>query len=153
MNRKHVKTIVVGIDGSDHSMEALRWAAEEAQLRDCTLHVVQAWSATLGVGSSPAGAMPPAVWSSEDHRVETAREMERTVETALGQDHGVDIEIVAHQGSPADVLISAAERVGAQLLVVGSRGRGGFKRLLLGSVGEQCATHAHCPVVIIRPVE
>jgi nucleotide-binding universal stress UspA family protein len=101
---------------------------------------------------SPAGAMPPEVWSSEDIRADTNREMKREVKAVLGDEPKVPITVAAHQGSPADVLISTAEDVGADLLVVGSRGRGGFKRLLPGSVGEQCATHAHCPVVIIRPI-
>ncbi|NQU37101.1 MAG: universal stress protein [Actinobacteria bacterium] len=145
-------TIVVGIDGSEHGNEALRWAAAEAELRSAKLVVAQAWSPTFGVMASPAGAIPADVWSSEDKRDATKNEMKKEVAAVLGDDPAVPVTIAAHQGNPADVLISTAENVGADLLVVGSRGRGGFKRLLLGSVGEQCATHAHCPVVIIRPI-
>ena len=145
-------TIVVGIDGSDHGNEALKWAADEAELRGAHLVVAQAWTPTYGVLASPAGAIPSDVWSSDDAREETKREMHKEVHAVLGDNPKVPVTISAHQGNPADVLINTAESVGADMLVVGSRGRGGFKRLLLGSVGEQCATHAHCPVVIIRPV-
>jgi nucleotide-binding universal stress UspA family protein len=145
-------TIVVGIDGSEHGNEALRWAAAEAELRDAKLVVAQAWSPTFGVMASPAGAIPADVWSTEDIREETQNEMKKEIAAVLGDNPSVHITIAAHQGNSADVLISTAENVGAELLVVGSRGRGGFKRLLLGSVGEQCATHAHCPVVIVRPL-
>jgi len=125
-NKKHEgSTIVVGIDGSEHGNEALRWAAAEAELRDATLVVAQAWSPTYGVMASPSGAIPTDVWSSEDRREETKREMKEQVAAVLGADPSVPVTIAAHQGNPADVLISTAENVGADLLVVGSRGRGG----------------------------
>ena len=139
--------IVVGIDGSPESKEALRWALAEAKLRGARLRVVHTWVVpyiAAGPGLDPvldAGMIENAERLAED--LVRGELDEVAAETA-----GLDIERAVVEGTPAAVLLEAAQ--GADLLVVGSRGRGGFAGLLLGSVSQQCAHHAPCPVVIVR---
>jgi nucleotide-binding universal stress UspA family protein len=136
--------IVVGIDGSDGAAAALRFAADEASLRQTQLRVVSAWHVPTGV------YMPPTYMDLDlDAFRQTASEVaERQVVDALGAERATTVAVVIHEGSPAEVLI--AESSQAELLVVGSRGHGGFAGLLLGSVSQHCAAHAHCPVVVVR---
>lgn len=137
--------IVVGIDGSDHAKEALRWALEEARLRGATLRVVNAWTAPVYVGyAAVSGAvLDPALFKdAADEQIETA------VKEILGDATDVPVERKTVEGTAASVLVEEAE--GADLLVVGSRGHGGFAGLLLGSVSQQCAQHSLCPVVIVH---
>jgi nucleotide-binding universal stress UspA family protein len=139
--------IVVGVDGSDGAHRALEWAVEEARLRKTGLLVVHAWHVPpLVTGAGPFDA-PVALDADTLERVEkTANEIvDRellSIDTA-----GIEIERLVEPRSPADALIAAA--TGADLLVVGTRGHGGFAGLLLGSVGQQAAHHAPCPVVIV----
>jgi nucleotide-binding universal stress UspA family protein len=134
--------IVVGVDGSEESKAALRWAVEEARLRGAPLRAVYAWSLPYveGLGLAP----------TEDELESHERDGRGLLDAVIAEvgSEGVDIERAAVQGGPARVLVEAAE--GADLLVVGSRGHGGFTGLLLGSVSQQCAHHATCPVVIVR---
>ena len=137
--------IVVGLDGSEEAREALRWALEEARLRKSGLRAVHAWSDPYLV--VPAFAQP------EDFTPEALREQARTtlataIADVVGAQSDVEIEQRVVEGSPAAVLIDAAE--GADLLVVGSRGLGGFTGLLLGSVSQHCVAHAPCPVLVVR---
>ncbi len=148
---KATATIVVGVDGSEQSVRALLWAAEEAKLRGTSLHTVQAWQPLGGAWASPAGAAPASAWSHEDYVAETLSSLDEFVSATLTDYADVHVRKSVGVGNPVEVLIHTAEQDDAQMLVVGSRGQGGFKRLLLGSVSEQCATHAHCPVVIIHP--
>ena len=137
--------IVVGVDGSPEAKEALRWAVEEARLRGAALRVVHAWEFPLGA----VGPGVPALYNGEF--LQTLRlDAEQLVDRLLAEtDPGATIiETAVVEGPAAQTLIAAAE--GAELLVVGSRGRGGFTGLLLGSVSQQCAHHAPCPVVIVR---
>jgi nucleotide-binding universal stress UspA family protein len=137
-------TIVVGIDGSPASAKALRWAAEEARLRDATVRAVYAWSFPFQSGEIAhlaAQAVLDALQQDAEQSAQTA------VREALGADADT-VERVVEEASPVQALTTAARD--ADLLVVGSRGRGGFTGLLLGSVSTQCAQHAPCPVVIIR---
>ena len=136
--------IVVGVDGSEESKEALRWALEEARLRGATVRAVNAFQThaiTPGYG-------PPEDFSPEAVRRDAERFLSSMIFDVASESHKVKIEEVATEGSPANVLLGAAED--ADLLVVGSRGHGGFVGLLLGSVSQQCATHAPCPVLIVR---
>lgn len=136
--------IVVGVDGSPSSRQALRWAAREAALRDAEVRVVTAWTIPWSVYSSIA------VPDDLGKDLETAAtEQAADMIAELGPDaEGVQVRTVVREGDPAHVLLHEAE--GAELLVVGSRGLGGFRDLLLGSVSQQCAHHAPCPVVILR---
>ena len=127
------------IDESPASTRALEWAAAEAARTGAILE-----------GHASYGAGYICIASEE---VETA--LKQVIDEAVGHVADVAPEVtfigVTHEGPPAKDLIDASE--GADLLVVGSRGRGGFSGLLLGSVSQQCALHAHCPVVIVRPPE
>jgi nucleotide-binding universal stress UspA family protein len=141
-----MQTIVVGVDGSHGAEAALRFAVGEARLRGATLRAVHAW--TLPPVLATSGMAPP---RTPGYLEQLAADAERLLDRALGEitNGGPHVERVVVRGAPVRVLLEAAE--GADLLVVGSRGRGGFAGLLLGSVSQQCAQHAPCPIVIVRP--
>jgi nucleotide-binding universal stress UspA family protein len=139
-------SIVVGVDGSGTSMLAARWAAREAESRHAALVLVSAWDMpTFGFSFGTASA-------TEDLIKSLQRSAEDNVGDALDEVREVasDVEVATHvvEGQAAGVLIDASRD--ADLLVIGSRGLGGFRDLLLGSVSEQCANQAACPVVIVR---
>lgn len=137
--------IVVGIDGSDQSKEALRWALDEARLRGASLDVVYAWTMPVYVGY---GVAMGEVMDPVELRKAARERLDRTVEEVVADRSDVQIERKAVEGLAAAALVEEAD--GADLLVVGSRGHGGFTGLLLGSVSQQCAHHSPCPVVIVR---
>ncbi len=136
------RRIVVGIDGSQSSMDALAWAGAQAELTGATLEVVTTWEWPMSYGWAPPypAEFDPAAASGD--LVEGAA---KTVERAHPS---VRVRTVVTEGHPAPVLVSASR--GADLLVVGSRGHGEFAGMLIGSVSEHCATNAHCPVVVMR---
>lgn len=135
-----MQRIVVGIDGSDGARDALAWAIGEARLRGATVEAVHAWHVPYG-GTEvvPINLDLAALEQGEQSLLE--REI-GAVETG-----GVEVQPVLVEGPAAQVLLRQAE--GADLLVVGSRGLGGFMGLLLGSVSHQLVHHAPCPVVIL----
>lgn len=138
--------IVVGIDGSDGSRAALRWAARTATARGTAVRAVAAWQYPAGA-VSPAG---PAQLPGADEMDERARDDLSAVvreELEAGAD-GVHVE--AGRGPAASVLIGVAGRTGADMLVLGARGLGGFAGLLLGSVSQECVEHSPCPTVVLR---
>jgi nucleotide-binding universal stress UspA family protein len=137
--------MVVGVDGSPEADAALQFALAEAKLRNLRLRVVCAWElhTTSYVGEAFA-ATPDAFVAAESHAEEVLR---AALERAVADDAVVDIEAVAMEGRPVSVLVDQAS--GAELLVVGSRGLGATKRLLLGSVSEAVAHRALCPLVIV----
>ena len=136
--------IVVGIDGSAGAEQALKFAAGEAALRGVPLRVVAACHLPTGLF---AGGFVPTV-DDIDYRAWTREAAQRRIADVLGADVAGSTELVVTEGNPAAVLVDESES--AELLVVGSRGHGGFAGLLLGSVSQQCAAHAHCPVVVVR---
>jgi nucleotide-binding universal stress UspA family protein len=138
--------VIVGVDGSPASARALEWAARYAGAVGATMRAVLAWHYPAQVGSAPVGVAPASVSGEieEGKRSELARQ----VEEALGDPPAVPVEQKVAYGHPAQVLID--ESAGADLLVVGSRGHGGFKGMLLGSVSTNCVTHAACPVTVVR---
>ena len=143
-----VRRIVVGVDGSETSRHALRWAAEEARRHGSQLHVVHAWevptpAVAVGVGAGRRTAQP------EGQHDEASRLVADVVRDELGDEPPGDVRTSIGRGQAAAVLLDAARQ--ADLLVVGSRGLGGFRGLLLGSVSSKMAAHAPCPVVIVRP--
>jgi nucleotide-binding universal stress UspA family protein len=139
-----MRRIVVGVDGSQTSAAALRWGVDEARLHEAMLDVVLAWS--YPPMTSITGIVPPPAFADDD--LEAAARA--TLEAMLDGLDTSGVELTRHvvHGRAAESLLGAAK--GADLLVVGSRGRGGFSGLLLGSVSQQCAHHADCPVVIVR---
>ena len=143
-----VGVIVVGVDGSESSRDALAWALAEARLRDVPVRVIGAWHVEPMAYGAPGFVPPIEGGISESFRRSAERAVAATIE-ALGQaakDVRVEQSIV--EGAPTQVLVEAAKD--ADLLVVGSRGHGSFAGLLLGSVSQQSAQHAPCPVVIVR---
>lgn len=137
--------VVVGIDGSQGSLVALQWAAEAARLRGAPLRVLFAWDDLGAHLARTRGGKRP---TESDEREAALALIDDAVREALGADPGVEIIPCPEPGGPTPALIDASKT--ADLLVVGSRGRGGFAGLLLGSVSQQCIQHAHCPVAVIR---
>jgi nucleotide-binding universal stress UspA family protein len=135
--------VVVGIDGSEPSEAALRWALDEGAARKAVLQVVHAWEAPVIYGpvAGVSGSEVDAIESGAHRLVDDM--IERLGEEAAA----VDVERTVVPGGPASSLLDAAD--GADLVVVGRRGLGGFGRLLLGSVSEHVARHAACPVVVV----
>ena len=138
--------IVVGVDGSECSRSALRFALEEARIRQTKLRVVVVWHVPLAAYGAAWAPPPPGLM--EDAQSAAGEVLAEALELAKANQPAVEIEPVMREGQPANVLVDEAEK--ADLLVVGSRGWGGFRELMLGSVSQQCAHHARCPVVIIR---
>ena len=137
--------ILVGHDGSECAQHALRWAGELARRSDMDLHVVRAWSMTSA--PRPASWSPGYVPPMEEWSGAVLEELGKHV-TAAHLDPALRLTCHAVHRSPAKALVEAS--AGADLLVVGARGRGGFGGLLLGSVSDQCVHHASCPVTVIR---
>jgi nucleotide-binding universal stress UspA family protein len=134
--------IVVGVDGSALSTNALEFAIEETQLRHGHLHVTYAY---------PSMEKPVTGSTGKDYYEQVEAEARTFMEGIMAgapSTEGVDVEWLAVPGNPAEVLIEASS--GAALLVVGSRGVGGFKGLMMGSVSTQCVHHSHCPVLVVR---
>lgn len=132
--------IVVGVDGSDGGDAALRWALQEARVRGAVLQVLYAWS-YLDQPAEDDGFRPD--YSEAD----AAAALDTIVARVAGDTADVVVEKRVVNDLPARTLVDAA--ADADLLVVGSRGLGGLKRLVLGSVSQQCAQQAPCPVVIV----
>jgi nucleotide-binding universal stress UspA family protein len=132
--------IVVGVDGSDASLEALRWAIRQAELTHAELEAITTWHVPVQSGTDFSGTF-----------VDWTDLAQRTLDTALkevgdGSPWAGTSRIL--EGHPAHVLVTAS--TDADLVVVGSRGHGGFAGLLLGSVSEYVIAHAACPVVVVR---
>ena len=138
--------IVVGVDGSPSSRAALRWAVRQATFTGGTIDAVIAWQIPVmleSYGWAPIGA---------EETLDFAADAKKIIEAVISEEvepadqHLVTSHVV--NGHPAQVLLDAAS--GADLLIVGSRGHGAFAEALLGSVGQYCVHHAHCPVLIVR---
>jgi nucleotide-binding universal stress UspA family protein len=136
--------IVVGADGSDQSIEALRWAADQARLTDARLVVVTGYEPPVTIMFVPT-------WTEEDYALEAEKALEHTVVEALGPNPDVRVERRLVQRRPAHALTEASR--GASLLVVGSHGRGELPGMHLGSVAGYCVHHAPCPVLVVRRTE
>jgi nucleotide-binding universal stress UspA family protein len=136
-----MSTIVVGVDGSEGALGALRFAIEEAKIRKARVKAVYAWHVppmAYGAGWAPTPV------DFDGYRKVAQEALDKSLVDAGAQD---DVDGEVSQGQPAEVLLAAAK--GAALLVVGTRGLGGFRGLLLGSVSQQCVQHGPCPVVVV----
>jgi nucleotide-binding universal stress UspA family protein len=142
---QHGGRIVVGVDGSESSKAALAWAIRQAALTGAEVDAVHAWREpvpyTYGYGYTVALPVP-------DIEKFERQVLDEAIAGAADLAPQVEIRPVLVQDNPAQALLDAAK--GADLLVVGSRGHGGFAEALLGSVGQHCVHHADCPVVVIR---
>lgn len=141
-----VSTILVGLDGSADSHEAVRWAAGLARSLDAEVVAVHA----LGLLDQlePGGPVVP----TQPHRSEIAERAQGTWSQPLAE-AGVPHRVVLHDGNPVDVVLDLADEAGADVIVLGSRGIGGSPALLLGSTSTQVAQHARCPVMIVPSSE
>ncbi len=134
--------IVVGVDGSPLATNALEYAIEEAQLRKAELHITYAYPVmAMGVTGSTGKDYYDSVEAE-------AKEFLQGIMAKAPSTEGLDVEWLAVPGNPSEVLIEASKQ--ATLLVVGSRGVGGFIGLLMGSVSTQCVHYSHCPVLVVR---
>jgi nucleotide-binding universal stress UspA family protein len=133
--------IVVGVDGSGHSLDALRWAAHFAAVFGARLDVVAAWEYPQSFGWA---AIAPEWDPSQD----MVKVLDDAVRAVFGAEQPGGLRLQVREGGAAKVLLEAGE--GAVMLVVGSRGHGGFAGLLLGSVSANVAEHASCPVFIVH---
>lgn len=139
------RRIVVGVDGSDQSKAALRWAVRQAELTGAAIEVVIAWHYPVMAGGyawAPVSAM------DADFAEVAAKTIAEAVAEEVDPVSGVQVSTSVVEGNAAQALLDAAK--GAELLVVGSRGHGGFTGALLGSVSQHCAHLSPCPIVIVR---
>ena len=149
-------TIIVGIDGSASSDSALDWALAEARLRSSSLRAIHAWQTPIGdtglaVPGFPAAGLP--LEQREELRSNYRRAAQSLLDEVLQRarkEPFLELDAKIVEGSAAEILIAAAEA--AELLVLGSRGRGAVAGLLLGSVSQHCVQHALSPVVILPAV-
>lgn len=139
-----MEMIVVGVDGSERSHDALRWAVDEARRRQAAVEAVFAWTFPYVV--PVPGHLSDAKWLGQN----ADEYLEALLRDKLGEQPDVEVLRRVAEGPAARVLLEAAQ--GADMLVVGSRGRGGFAGLMLGSVSDQCAQHAPCLVVVVPGV-
>ena len=139
------KTIVVGVDGSPGSRTALNWAAAEAADHGADLVVLNVWEHTL---LPPAGSVSVSERFVPDPSQRTADDLLQVIKEELGEEPPVLVQPRVKQGNPAEVLID--QSADADLLVVGTRGHGGFRGLVLGSVSQHVAAYAKCSVTVVR---
>ena len=148
-----VARVVVGVDGSVGSKAALRWALAEAHLRKAPLRIVHVWSyahmAAPGEGYGYMGGFVP--YAPVDGGQVAMDLLDGVIGEVADEVMDVEIERQVIDGAAAAALVGAV--TGGDLLVVGSRGHGGFTGLLLGSVSQQCVQHAPCPVVVVHPLK
>ena len=136
------RRIVVGVDGSPSSMTALRWAILQAELTGCEVEAVTAWQLPSRYGFAAV----------TDRATSFEGDARKILADALNEVSSVEPDVLIRssvaEGHPDEVLVRAAR--GADMLVVGSRGHGGFTGAVLGSVSQYCVHHAPCPVLVIR---
>ncbi|SDS37191.1 Nucleotide-binding universal stress protein, UspA family [Friedmanniella luteola] len=142
-----IKLIIVGVDGSDQSKAALDWAYGEAAHHGARLTVVTIWSPPALTMSPPYGALPTEGYEDQP-RTDALALLDRFTAELGARTPAVEVRTSIEEGHPAKVLIERSRE--ADLLVVGSRGHGGFSGMLLGSVSQHLVAHADCPVVVIR---
>ncbi len=133
--------VVVGVDGSEPSKLALRWAARVAEATGATIEAVAAWSYPVGYTM----AAVPAEWNPQN---DTQQMLTDTVTEVLADHKPGTVTAIVREGGAAQALLDVSK--GATMLIVGSRGHGGFAGLLLGSVSSNVAEHADCPVLVVH---
>lgn len=142
MAQEKQERVVVGVDGSPTSIRALQWALRYAERTGAKIEAVHAWQIPTSYGA------PVALLPGEDFAATAERALNQSVDQEVGGRGGIEVERIADMGYPPKVLVEHSKA--ADLLVVGSRGHGGFTGTLLGSVSLHCVSHAACPVVVVR---
>jgi len=145
MTPPHAPRIVVGVDGSPSSVAGLRWALRHARLTGGSVDAVIAWTYPVVPG---AGWVPASIGDDIDFRQIAEKTLTGVVGGVAAGAADVPVRCLVEHGAPAEVLLTVAKD--ADLLVVGSRGHGGFADAVLGSVSQHCVRHARCPVLIVR---
>lgn len=138
---EHTGRIVVGVDGSPASIDAIKWAAAQAKLTGSTLVAVTAWTIPASYGVAFGGE------DAVDWKQNAQQALDEALAEALGDD-APPVDKIIDQGHPSYVVTEQSKN--ADLVVMGSRGHGGFAGMVLGSVSQHVVSHAHCPVVVIR---
>jgi nucleotide-binding universal stress UspA family protein len=133
--------IVVGIDGSPDSEEALRWAIAQVERMGATVEAVTAWEVPISIVIVPTA-------TEEDYENRAREVLQATIDAVLDGTPPVPVSAYPIEGRPANALTNQAR--GADLLVIGSHGRGELPGMHLGSVASYCVHHAPCPVVVLR---
>lgn len=142
MNSKHVASpVIVGVDGSESSIAALREAERLAASLNAPLQALMCWN-------YPSASSVPYGPGSFDFKGAAEKVLDASLENAFGLDWPANLSTRLEQGSPRAILIEASKD--AALLVLGRRGKGGFRGLLMGSVSSACTAHAHCPVLVVH---
>jgi nucleotide-binding universal stress UspA family protein len=144
MSEQH--RIVVGVDGSGSSKAGLAWAVGQAERTDASVEAVIAWEYPISFAGAPY--VPIGALTIPDFADSAEQLLNAAISETVDPSGPVKVSAITREGNAARVLLAAAE--GADLLVVGSRGHGGFTEALLGSVSQHCVHHAQCPVVIVR---
>jgi nucleotide-binding universal stress UspA family protein len=139
---KKERFIVVGVDGSEPSLNALRWAGKQARMTGATLRVLTTWEVATGTGWVPTFPV------DYDPQAVARQALDEAVTETLGADPDVAVERIVKEGHAAPILLAAAKD--ADLLVVGSHGHGAFAGMLIGSVSEHLVRHAPCAIVIVH---
>jgi nucleotide-binding universal stress UspA family protein len=139
---KNERFIVVGVDGSEPSLKALRWAAQQARLTGATLRVLTTWEVATGTGWVPTFPV------DYDPQAVARQALDEAITETLGADPDVAVERIVKEGHAAPVLLAAAKD--ADLLVVGSHGHDAFAGMLIGSVSEHLVRHAPCAIVVVH---
>jgi len=136
------RPIVAGVDGSESSLAALRWAMRQAELTGAPLEIVSAWEWPVSWGWQ--APIPPGYDPADEAR----RQLDKAISAVLTPGDAIEARRTVIEGNPAPVLEALSKT--ADLIVIGSHGHGEFAGMLLGSVSQHCITHCHCPVVVIR---
>lgn len=145
-NASTTARVVVGVDGSEPSKHALRWANFLARATGTAVEAVLCWQPFTDWGAMGTGwAAMPVGWNPEE---DAGKALTATVDEVFGEHRPPGLQTTVREGNAAKVLLEVS--TGAQMLVLGSRGHGGFAGLLLGSVSAACAEHAVCPVVVLH---
>jgi nucleotide-binding universal stress UspA family protein len=137
------RRIVVGTDGSENSLAAIKWALHEGSLRGVAVDVIHSWQFTPMADPIGVAVIPP----SADLQAAAQKVLTTAMNKVANERKGVVVHEIVVQGSAVSTLLDAART--AELVVVGRRGHGGFVGLLLGSVATQVVNHAKCPVVVV----
>jgi nucleotide-binding universal stress UspA family protein len=144
-NGEMMPGIVVGVDGSGHSQRALEWAINEAAVRHAPLTIVTVHQ--LVAGFSGRGVEYPGDSDQAAKAGQVAQQDADKILEGMGESRPASVTVDSRSGFPVEELLDASKE--ADMIVLGSRGAGGFSRLLMGSVSSQVTHHAHCPVVIV----
>jgi nucleotide-binding universal stress UspA family protein len=138
--------VVVGVDGSAESIEALRWAADYAAATGATIDAVMSWHSPTAAGvAAPRIAAQPI---TDELRASMLEELDKSLVAVFGPATPPSVQARVTYGHPAEVLVEESRH--ADLLIVGYRGHGAFAGMLTGSVSMHCVNNAHCPVVVVR---